>query len=65
MSGVTDQMLQEERDQVLEAQPGDIRALAGIVKAVLDTGSLCTVGNDEKIEASRQMFGETKPLYTM
>ncbi len=63
LSGVTDEMLQQERDQVLSARPEDIRALAGIVKAILDTGSLCTIGNEEKIEADRKMFGETKNLF--
>ncbi|MCI8517753.1 MAG: insulinase family protein [Hungatella sp.] len=65
LSGVTDQMLCEEREQVLCAEPKDIRALAGIVKAILETGSLCTIGNEEKIEASRDLFGETKALYRM
>ncbi len=63
LSGVTDEMLQKERDQVLSARPEDIRALAGIVKAILDTGSLCTIGSEEKIEADRKMFGETKNLF--
>ena len=63
LSGVTNEMLQQERDEVLRAQPKDIRALAGIVKAILDTGSLCTIGNEEKIESDREMFGETKNLY--
>jgi len=63
LSGVTNEMLQQERDEVLRAEPKDIRALAGIVKAILDTGSLCTIGNEEKIEHDRGMFGETKNLY--
>ena len=63
LSGVTNEMLQQERDEILRAEPKDIRALAGIVKAILDTGSLCTIGNEEKIESDRGMFGETKNLY--
>ena len=63
LSGVTGEMLQQERDEVLKAQPEDIRRLAGIVKAILDTGSLCTIGNEEKIESDRGMFGEVKSLY--
>ncbi len=65
LSGVTAEMLQEERDQVLSAGPEDIRRLAGIVKAILDTGSICAVGSEEKIEADRHLFGETKNLYTV
>ena len=50
--------IQKYRDEVLDAQPEDIRALAAQVRAVLATGSLCVVGNEEKIEANRGMFGE-------
>lgn len=63
LSGVTNEMLQKERDEILNAGPEDIRKLSGIIKAILDTGSLCTIGNDEKIEASRTLFGEIKNLY--
>lgn len=64
LSGVTNEMLQEERDQVLDAVAGDIRALSGIVKAILETGSICTIGNEEKIEADQSLFGEIKTLFT-
>lgn len=63
LSGVTDEMLQEERDQILAAGPEDIRKLAGIVKAILGTGSMCVIGNDEKVEKNRELFGEVKNLY--
>lgn len=63
LSGVTNEMLQEERDQILAAQPEDIRKLAGIVKAILGTGSMCVIGNEEKVEENRQMFGEVRNLY--
>ncbi len=63
LSGVTDEMLQKERDQVLAAEPKDIRKLAEFVRAILDTGSLCAIGNGEKVEASGVMFGEVRNLY--
>ena len=62
LSGVTEEMMQKERDQVLNASASDIRALADIVRAVLDTGSFCVVGNDTKIEANRELFGEISNL---
>lgn len=62
LSGVTEEMMQKERDQVLNATAADIRALAGIVRAILDTGSLCVVGNEAKIEANRELFGEVSNL---
>lgn len=63
LSGVTRDMIQTERDQILGASAEDIRALAGIVKAVLDTKSLCVIGNNGKIEANRELFKETKNLF--
>lgn len=62
LSGVTEEMMQKERDQVLNASAADIRALAGIIRAVLDTGSFCVVGNEAKIEANRRLFGEVSNL---
>ena len=62
LSGVTEEMMQTERDQILGATKEDIRALAAQVRAVLSTGSFCVVGNEEKIEANRGMFGEVSSL---
>lgn len=62
-SGVTDEMLGEERGQILKAEPKDIRALAGIIRAILSTGSFCVVGNAEKIKENKELFGEIKNLF--
>ena len=63
LSGVTREMLQEERLQVLEATQQDIRDLADILQAVLDTGSLCVVGNEEQVKAESAMFGKVESLF--
>ncbi|MBT9775575.1 insulinase family protein [Clostridium sp. MCC353] len=63
LSGVTPEMMKEERMQILDATQEDIRKLAGLVKAVLDTKSLCVIGNKDKIEAERPLFKEVKNLY--
>ena len=62
LSGVTAEMMQQERDQVLDAAREDIRGLSGLVQAVLAEGSFCVVGNEEKIEANRELFGEVANL---
>ena len=41
----------------------DIRALAGLLESVLNTGALCAIGNEEKIKADAAMFGSIQPLY--
>ncbi len=62
-SGVTDEMLKTEREEILNATKEDIRALSGIVRKVLETGAICTIGNEDKIKADGEMFGEIRPLY--
>ena len=62
-SGVTDEMLLKERQQILAVRPEDIRALAGIIRAILATGSLCVIGNAEKIKEHKEMFGEVRNLF--
>ena len=39
-SGLTDEMVQKERDEILNARVEDVRALSGIVREVLKTLSL-------------------------
>ena len=63
LSDVTEEMLQKEREEILSATQEDIRALAPIVQAVLDTGSLCVIGNEEKVKAQETMFKEVKNLF--
>ena len=58
-----DEMLKKEREEILNATVEDIRALAPITKAVLETGAVCVVGNEDKIKADRELFKEIKPLF--
>lgn len=62
VSGLTEQMLQKERDEVLGATVEDVRALACMVKAVLDDGYFCVVGNEDKINEAKDMFDVVEPL---
>ena len=62
VSGLTEEMLQKERDEVLRATPADIRALADIVEAVLEDGYFCVVGNEDKINEAKDMFDVIEPL---
>ena len=62
LCGVTEEMLREEREQVLGASQEDIRALAGPVGAVLAGANLCVLGGDVRIEAERELFKELKRL---
>lgn len=60
--GVSEEMVQKERDQILNAQAEDIHALAPIIEAILSDDALCVVGSETAIEKEQEIFGETKPL---
>ncbi len=62
-AGVTEEALQKERDEILNATQEDIRSLAGIVRAVLDEGAFCAIGNEERLKEEKGLFLELKDLY--
>ena len=61
-SKVTEDMLQKERNQILEAQKEDIQKLAALVEAVLSDDQICVVGSETAIEKAEDVFMEVKPL---
>lgn len=63
MNGISREMLEKERMQILSATQEDIRALAKVVKAVLDHHNLCVLGGEEKIEENKEMFMEVRDLH--
>lgn len=63
LTGVTEEMLQKEREEILHATQEDIRALSGIVKAVLKEDAFCVIGNEEKLKEEKELFMELKNLY--
>ena len=56
LCGITYDMIQQERDQILAATQEDLRQLADMIQAVLDDGYLCVIGNEDKIEEEKDMF---------
>ena len=62
MNRVTEEMIRRERDEILNAGKDDIRALAKVVRAMLDADLLCVIGSEEKIEEQKALFMEVKTL---
>ena len=62
LMGITEEELQKERNQILDAQSEDIRALAPLVRAILQDGDICVIGGEEAIEKNKELFHETKHL---
>ena len=63
LSGITDEMVQKKREQILDVTQEDIRALADILESILKTGAFCVIGNEQQIEADKNMFKEVKELF--
>ncbi len=63
LTGVTEEMLQKEREEILNAGQEDIRNLSGLVKAVLEEHAFCVIGNEEKLKEEKELFMELKNLY--
>ena len=63
MTGVTEEQVQKERDQVLGCGVEEIRALAPYLKAMLSQNHICVIGNEEKLEGQKQLFEVTESLF--
>lgn len=63
MTGLTDEMVQKSRDQVLDATPEDIRALAKYIEAFMGDECLCVVGNEQKILSEKEKFMKIEKLF--
>ncbi len=62
LTGITAMRLQQERDEVIGAQPGDIRALADAVREALSQNHRVVVGNEHAIEEAADLFEETRKI---
>lgn len=63
LCGVTDADVQRERDEVLQANPEDIRALEPLVASVLAEESLCVIGNEDTLTKEAELFLHLEDLF--
>ncbi len=63
MTGLTEEQLQKERDEVLGCGIEEIRALAPYLRAILSQHYLCVIGNEEKLEEEKELFEVTESLF--
>ena len=56
MTNLTEEDYQKERDEVLSTDADSIRLLAEQIKAVLEEGYICVVGNEEAIKNEKDRF---------
>ena len=63
LSGLTEEQLQKERDQVLSCTQEVIRSLEPIVAAVANQGIICAIGNEDKMKENSAGFQEVKHVF--
>lgn len=61
-SGITVEMIQKERNQVLDATEETIRSLADYIESMMGAGTVCAIGNDRKLEEEKEMFKQVCSL---
>ena len=62
LSEIPEEVLQEERDQVLACSGEDIRAVADMAEAIASTGSICVIGNENHIREEKDLFDKLLTL---
>ena len=56
LSGITNERLQKERQQILNITAEDIQALSDYVRDILSDDVLCVIGSESAVEKHRDMF---------
>lgn len=62
LEGITYEQIQKERNEILNAQPENIRRLADLVEAVLKKDSICVIGKENMIKESAGLFENVEKL---
>ncbi|MGP1589867.1 MAG: insulinase family protein [Oribacterium sp.] len=63
LSGVTEELLQREREELLHCTAADIRALAPYVEAILAEGASCTIGGSAAVRDAGRAFDSVEALF--
>ncbi len=62
MSGISEEDLRRQKEEVLGCTPETIRGLAPYLEALLASGSICAVGSETKVAEHRDLFREVHRL---
>ena len=63
LRGITQEMIQTERDEIIDAMPEDIRSLAAYIRAFMEDDFLCVVGSEQKIRSEADKFLKIENLF--
>jgi Zn-dependent M16 (insulinase) family peptidase len=62
MTQIDNEAIQRERDELLAAQPENIREMAAYIQAFMEDNYFCVVGNAQRIQADEELFQRISPL---
>lgn len=63
LMGVTTEILQKERDELLGTTQEVIRGLAPLMKAAFEDDILCVIGNENRLEEEKDKFKELRSIF--
>lgn len=63
LMGVTTEILQKERDELLGTTQEVIRGLAPLMKAAFEDDILCVIGNENRLEDEKDKFKELRSIF--
>lgn len=61
--GLTTEMIQKERDELLATNQETIRGLAPLMKAAFEEEVLCVIGNENRLEEEKDRFKELQSIF--
>lgn len=62
LSGITEAFLQKDRNEVLQTTVEKIQSLSPILKAMIEAGNICVIGNETKIIENKNLFKNIENL---
>ena len=63
LTGVTEERILKEREEVLSCTVADIRRLADYIQAILDENAICVLGNEALMKREEALFNTLEPLF--
>ena len=61
-TGIPVAALQEERDAILSCSLEDIQAAADVIEQIANSGNICVIGKEKKIQEEKELFSSIQPL---
>lgn len=63
LTGISDEYRQQRRDELLATNQETIRGLADVVRAVAESGAICVIGNEKRIEQEAVNFKNIRTVF--